>query len=100
MKYTYQDGRHDIVVRIEYSDILGILIIIIFCCMFICLVFVIIIVTFYRGNQTIERQRRMSVSSLNRIPTRTFVEGDEANGNVCCVCQEEFKVGDLLRILP
>jgi len=102
MKYTYQDGRQDFVVRIEYFNIVGALITILpffLGLIFVCFVMGKITVIFDRRYQRM-RQRRMSVSSLNNIPTKKFVEGDEENYEICCVCQEEFEVGDSLRILP
>ena len=103
MEYTYQDGRLDFVVRIVYFDVVGVLMTIIpflLGCLCGSAVIGLITVIFRRRNQRRERQRRMSVSSLNEIPTRNFVEGDEENYDICCVCQEKFQIGDELRILP
>merc|ERR1712226_663522 len=46
------------------------------------------------------RLRVMSTSSLNQIPTKKFVAGDEEKYETCVICLDDFEVGDELRILP
>jgi len=47
-----------------------------------------------------ERRHRLPKSSLKKIPTKKFVAGDEVRWETCCICLDDYAVGDLLRILP
>lgn len=47
-----------------------------------------------------ERRHRLPKSSLNKIPTKKFVAGDEEHYETCCICLDDYVVGDKLRILP
>jgi len=47
-----------------------------------------------------ERRHRLPKSSLKKIPTKKFVAGDEEQYETCCICLDDYAVGDLLRILP
>merc|ERR1719309_310044 len=47
-----------------------------------------------------ERRHRLPKSSLKKIPTKKFVAGDEAHYETCCICLDDYVVGDKLRILP
>merc|ERR1719471_2112519 len=47
-----------------------------------------------------ERRHRLPKSSLKKIPTKKFVAGDEERYETCCICLDDYAVGDLLRILP
>ena len=47
-----------------------------------------------------ERRHRLPKSSLKKIPTKKFVAGDEAHYETCCICLDDYVIGDKLRILP
>jgi len=47
-----------------------------------------------------ERRHRLPKSSLKKIPTKKFVAGDEENYETCCICLDDYLIGDKLRILP
>jgi len=47
-----------------------------------------------------ERRHRLPKSSLKKIPTKKFVAGDEAHYETCCICLDDYTIGDKLRILP
>merc|ERR1719394_452264 len=47
-----------------------------------------------------ERRHRLPKSSLKKIPTKKFVAGDEIHYETCCICLDDYVVGDKLRILP
>merc|ERR1711973_20573 len=47
-----------------------------------------------------ERRHRLPKSSLKKIPTKKFAEGDEVHWETCCICLDDYVVGDKLRILP
>jgi len=47
-----------------------------------------------------ERRHRLPKSALKKIPTKKFAAGDEASYETCCICLDDYKVGDKLRILP
>merc|ERR1719186_97150 len=47
-----------------------------------------------------ERRHRLPKSSLKKIPTKKFVAGDEAHYEVCCICLDDYVLGEKLRILP
>ena len=47
-----------------------------------------------------ERRHRLPKSTLKKIPTHKFVAGDEEHYETCCICLEDYVVGDKLRILP
>jgi len=47
-----------------------------------------------------ERRHRLPKSSLKKIPTKKFAEGDEVQWETCCICLDDYVVGDKLRILP
>merc|ERR1712037_899218 len=40
------------------------------------------------------------MGSLKKIPTKKFVAGDEAHYETCCICLDDYVIGDKLRILP
>ena len=47
-----------------------------------------------------ERRHRLPKSSLKKIPTKKFVAGDEEHYETCCICLDDYVLGDKLRILP
>jgi len=47
-----------------------------------------------------ERRHRLPKSSLKKIPTKKFAAGDEAHYEVCCICLDDYVLGEKLRILP
>jgi len=47
-----------------------------------------------------EYRHRLPKSSLKKIPTKKFVAGDELHYETCCICLDDYVVGDKLRILP
>lgn len=47
-----------------------------------------------------ERRHRLPKSSLKKIPTKKFTAGMEAQHETCCICLDDYVIGDKLRILP
>jgi len=47
-----------------------------------------------------ERRHRLPKSSLKKIPTKKFTAGMEAQHETCCICLDDYVVGDKLRVLP
>jgi len=47
-----------------------------------------------------ERRHRLPKSSLKKIPTKKFQAGDEDHYETCCICLDDYVIGDKLRILP
>jgi len=47
-----------------------------------------------------ERRHRLPKSSLKKIPTKKFSVEDESRYETCCICLEDYVLGDKLRILP
>merc|ERR1719410_1598103 len=47
-----------------------------------------------------ERRHRLPKSSLKKIPTKKFVAGDEEHYETCCICLDDYVIGEKLRILP
>jgi len=47
-----------------------------------------------------ERRHRLPKSSLKKIPTKKFQAGDESHYETCCICLDDYVVGEKLRILP
>jgi len=47
-----------------------------------------------------ERRHRLPKSSLKKIPTKKFTAGMEAEHETCCICLDDYVVGDKLRVLP
>jgi len=46
------------------------------------------------------RRHRLPKSSLKKIPTKKFEAGDEVQYETCCICLDDYVIGDKLRILP
>lgn len=47
-----------------------------------------------------ERRHRLPKSSLKKIPTKKFQAGDEDHYETCCICLDDYVLGEKLRILP
>lgn len=47
-----------------------------------------------------ERRHRLPKSSLKKIPTKKFSAEDEDRYETCCICLDDYVIGDKLRILP
>lgn len=47
-----------------------------------------------------ERRHRLPKSSLKKIPTKKFSTEDEGHYETCCICLEDYTLGEKLRILP
>jgi len=47
-----------------------------------------------------ERRHRLPKSSLKKIPTKKFTAGDEEHYETCCICLDDYVIGDKLRVLP
>lgn len=47
-----------------------------------------------------QRRHRLPKSSLKKIPTKKFAAGDEAHYECCCICLDDYVLGEKLRILP
>ena len=62
-------------------------------------------ITFRLGINRIDCSRRLGkiytrmLFWLKRIPTKTFAAGDEELYETCCICQEDYVIGDKLRLL-
>jgi len=101
--YTYYTGHHDYVVRITDNapfDINAYLLpfaIVVGICFLIMLG---IMVFKCIQDRRRERRHRLPKSSLKKIPTKKFVAGDEIHYETCCICLDDYVVGDKLRILP
>jgi len=101
--FTYNAGHHDYVVRITdnapfdinayllpFAIVVG-----------ICFIIMLGIMVFKCiQDRRRERRHRLPKSSLKKIPTKKFVAGDEAHYETCCICLDDYTIGDKLRILP
>merc|ERR1712025_177212 len=101
--YTYSAGKHEYVVRITdnapfdinayllpFAIVVG-----------ICFIIMLGIMVFKCiQDRRRERRHRLPKSSLKKIPTKKFVAGDEAHYETCCICLDDYVIGDKLRILP
>jgi E3 ubiquitin-protein ligase RNF13 len=101
--YTYFVGRGDYVVRITdnapfdinayllpFAIVVG-----------ICFIIMLGIMVFKCiQDRRRERRHRLPKSSLKKIPTKKFVAGDEVHYETCCICLDDYTIGDKLRILP
>jgi len=47
-----------------------------------------------------ETRHRLPKSSLKKIPTKKFSAGDEEHYETCCICLDDYVIGDKLRVLP
>jgi len=101
--YTFKAGNHEYVVRITdnapfdinayllpFAIVVG-----------ICFIIMLGIMVFKCiQDRRRERRHRLPKSSLKKIPTKKFVAGDEAHYETCCICLDDYTIGDKLRILP
>merc|ERR1719400_2649018 len=101
--YTYETGRGKYVLRITHStpfDINAYLLpfaIVVGICFLIMLGIMIFKCIQDRRR---ERRHRLPKSSLKKIPTKKFEAGDEERYETCCICLDDYELGDKLRILP
>merc|ERR1719219_3085222 len=101
--YTYETGRGAFVVRLTDNapfDINAYLLpfaIVVGICFLIMLAIMIFKCIQDRRR---ERRHRLPKSSLKKIPTKKFQAGDKELYETCCICLEDYLVGDKLRVLP
>ena len=115
--YTYEEGNGTFVVRLtdnqSFAFLLPLAILVAICLTIkICLMPYIICVLEDRQERRRERGRRgagrrgagrrerLPKSCLRKIIIKKFVMGDEEHYETCCICLDDYKVGDKLRILP
>ena len=102
-RYTYTAGNKEFVVRLTENapfDINAYLLpfaIVVGICFLIMLAIMIFKCIQDRRR---ERRHRLPKSSLKKIPTKKFVAGDEERYEPCCICLDDYVLGDKLRILP
>lgn len=102
-QYTFKSGRGIYVVRITDNAIFDInayllpFAIVVGICFLIMLAIMIFKCVQDRRR---ERRHRLPKSSLKKIPTKKFDVGDEERYETCCICLDDYVLGDKLRILP
>jgi len=102
-QYTYQSGEGNYLVRMTDNspfDINAYLLpfaIVVGICFLIMLAIMIFKCIQDRRR---ERRHRLPKSSLKKIPTKKFDVGDEEYYETCCICLDDYVLGDKLRILP
>ena len=100
--FTYKDGHSNFVVRITDNAPFDIFTIHPVAIVFgICIIIILGVTVFnYIQNIRRERRHRLPENSLKMIPTKKFIAGYETHYETCCICLDDFTIGDKLRILP
>jgi len=101
--YTYEAGKGAFVVRITDNQPFDINAYLLPFAIVVGICFIIMLgIMIFKCIQDRRRERRhrLPKSSLKKIPTKKFVAGDEVHYETCCICLEDYTLGDKLRILP
>jgi len=101
--YTYEKGRGAFVVRLTDNQPFDINAYLLPFAIVVGICFIIMLgIMIFKCVQDRRRERRhrLPKSSLKKIPTKKFVTGDEAHYETCCICLDDYVIGDKLRILP
>ena len=101
--YTFQKGKGAFVVRITDNQPFDINAYLLPFAIVVGICFIIMLgIMIFKCVQDRRRERRhrLPKSSLKKIPTKKFVAGDEAHYETCCICLDDYELGDKLRILP
>jgi len=101
--YTYETGRGAFVVRLTDNQPFDINAYLLPFAIVVGICFIIMLgIMIFKCVQDRRRERRhrLPKSSLKKIPTKKFVAGDEAHYETCCICLDDYVIGDKLRILP
>jgi len=101
--YTYEKGRGAFVVRLTDNQPFDINAYLLPFAIVVGICFIIMLgIMIFKCVQDRRRERRhrLPKSSLKKIPTKKFVAGDEAHYETCCICLDDYVIGDKLRILP
>jgi len=101
--YTYETGRGAFVVRLTDNQPFDINAYLLPFAIVVGICFIIMLgIMIFKCVQDRRRERRhrLPKSSLKKIPTKKFVAGDEVHYETCCICLDDYVIGDKLRILP
>merc|ERR1719309_1499526 len=101
--YTYEAGKGAFVVRITDNQPFDINAYLLPFAIVVGICFIIMLgIMIFKCIQDRRRERRhrLPKSSLKKIPTKKFSAGDEEHYETCCICLDDYVIGDKLRVLP
>merc|ERR1719220_1183729 len=102
-QYTFQSGHGNFVVRLTDNQPFDINAYLLPFAIVVGICFIIMLgIMIFKCVQDRRRERRhrLPKSSLKKIPTKKFEAGDEERYETCCICLDDYELGDKLRILP